>query len=115
MTAKEMVVSKRNTNMDQGNPEEQKDPHSHCPHGHCIGHSPEWKDVGEMRTEPNPGIFGKTYCLIRHCGQSMAKYKKVQTRRCNVCGRTEDHVTCKHVALCLCCGYSFDTYAECGD
>ena len=95
--------------MDHNNLAGQKYPHGQCRHGICLGHGPEWENVGEKRSEPNPGIFGKkTYWTSRHCGSPMARYKEVQTRRCRKCGRTEDNVTNYHLALCLCCGYHFN-------
>lgn len=84
-----------------------------CPHGQrryrmCLDHNPEWENIGGRRREPNPGIFGKkTYWTTSHCGQSMARYKVVQTRRCKKCGRTEDRIEIFELALCLCCGYHF--------
>ena len=100
--------------MDHNNLEgQQKCPHSQCRHGMCLDHGPEWENVGEKRCELNPGVFGKkTYWMSRHCGQPMARYKEVQTRRCRKCGRTEDHVTNYHLALCLCCGYHFDNIPD---
>ncbi|MBI2096394.1 MAG: hypothetical protein HYT43_02050 [Candidatus Taylorbacteria bacterium] len=95
--------------MDHSNLAGQKYPHGQCRHGRCLDHGPEWENVGEKRREPNPGIFGKkTYRKSRCCGQPMARYKEVQTKRCKKCGRTEDHIE-NYLALCLCCGYHFDT------
>ena len=83
-------------------------PHGQCRHGMCLDHGPEWENVGE-RSEPNSGIFGKkTYWMSRHCGQSMARYRVVQTKRCKKCGRTKDCIAIYELALCLCCGYHFD-------
>ena len=79
-----------------------------CAHGMCANHDPEWKNLGKPRTVPNPGIFGKrTYWMIRCCERSMARYKKVQRRQCQKCGRNEDQITINDLALCLCCGYHF--------
>ncbi len=64
--------------MDHSNPAGQKCSHGQCRHGMCLDHGPEWKNVGEKRREPNPGIFGKkTYWTSWHCGQPMARYKEV--------------------------------------
>ena len=94
--------------MDNSNLAGQKCPHGQCVHGMCHNHGPERENVGEKRCEPNPGIFGKkTYWTRRHCGQLMAQYKEVQTRKCRKCGRTEDNITNYYLALCLCCGYHF--------
>ncbi len=92
--------------MDHNDLTDQKCSHDQCSHGMCLDHGPEWENVGEKRREPNPGIFGKKTCwTIRHCGQPMARYKEVQTRRCRKCGRTEDYIANCYLALCLCCGY----------
>ena len=95
--------------MDHNNLAGQKCPHGQCRHGRCLDHGPEWENVGEKRHEPNPGIFGKkTYWTSRHCGQPLARYKVVQTKRCKKCGRTEDNIILDALALCLCCGYHFN-------
>ncbi len=95
--------------MDHSNLAGQKYPHGQCRHGMCLDHGPEWENVSEKRREPNTGIFGqKTYWTIRHCGQPMARYKEVQTKRCKKCGRTQDHIGIPELALCLCCGYYFN-------
>jgi hypothetical protein len=96
--------------MDHNNLASQGHPHGQCPHGRCLDHGPEWENVGEARQEPNPGFFGlmKTFWMDRCCGKPMSRYKVVQTRRCKKCGRTEDNVTHRYLALCLCCSYHFD-------
>ena len=100
--------------MDHSNLADQKRPHGQCCHGMCLDHGPEWENIGEKRREPNPGIFGKkTYWTWRHCGQPMARYKVVQTKRCKKCGRTEDHIEIYEFALCLCCGYHLDRNSYC--
>ena len=94
--------------MDHNNLAGQKCPHGQCRHGMCLDHGPEWENVGEKRSEPNPGIFGKkTYWTSRHCGKPMARYKEVRTQQCQKCGRIEDLVVNYYLALCLCCGYHF--------
>ncbi len=95
--------------MDHSNLVDPKYSHGQCCHGMCLNHDPKWEDVGEKRREPSPGMLGKkTYWTNRHCGQPMARYKEVQTRRCRECGRTEDQVVTHDLALCLCCGYHVD-------
>ena len=95
--------------MDHSNLTDQKCSHNQCHHGMCLGHGPEWENIGEKRWEPNPGIFGlKTYWRSHHCGQPMARFKEVRTRQCQKCRRTEDHIVISGLALCLCCGYHFD-------
>ncbi len=84
-----------------------------CKHGVCLDHKPEWENIGAVRLEPNPGIFGSKWWIsregssIRCCGERMAKYKEVQTQQCRKCKRTRDCVENYHIALCLCCGNSF--------
>lgn len=83
-------------------------PRSECGHGMCLDHGPNWENIGGVRREPDPGVFGrKTYWGARHCGKPMARYKEVQLRRCGKCGREEEEVRNKDLALCLCCGYHF--------
>ena len=95
--------------MDHSNPAGQKRPYGQCRHGRCLDHGPEWENFGEKRREPNPGSFGKkTWWFTRCCGEPMARYKEVQTRRCRKCGRKEDEITNSYLALCLCCGYHFN-------
>ncbi len=94
--------------MDHSNLAGQKYSHSQCVHGRCLDHGPEWENVGEVRREPNPGIFGKkTSGMNRCCGKPMTQYKEVQTQRCRKCGRTKDHITNYRLVFCLCCGYHF--------
>ena len=91
--------------MDHSDLAGEKDSYIQCGHGRCLDHGPEWENVGNVRREPNPGIFGqKTYWFTHCCGAPMARYKNVQTKRCQKCGRQEDHITYDHLALCLCCG-----------
>jgi len=53
--------------MDHNNLAGQKYSYGQCVHGRCLGHGPEWENVGKVRRrEPNPGIFGKkTYWMSR--------------------------------------------------
>lgn len=84
-------------------------PSGQCRHGRCLDHGPEWENVGEVRREPDPGIFGKkTWWFTRCCGAPMARMKDVQRKRCKKCGRTEDHIKKSYFALCLCCGRTKD-------
>ena len=93
--------------MDHSNPGGQES-HSHrqCHHRRCLHHAPEMVDHGDVRHEPNHAFFGliTTYLTARCCGESMARVKKVQTKRCKKCGRVEDFVYLYLVALCRCCG-----------
>lgn len=94
--------------MDDVKLERQKNTNSQCIHGKCLNHEPDWEKVDEVRLEPNPSTFGMTvYMFARHCGASMARYKKVQTQKCRICGHTENLVENGNVAMCLCCGYNF--------
>ena len=74
----------------------------------CLGHKPEWENVGGKRLEPNPSFFGLKkahwHPAVRCCGAQMRLYKEVQTRRCKTCELTEDHVEKDNLALCLHCG-----------
>ncbi len=95
-----------------------------CPHGMCLNHSPEWKNVGLRRYEPNPTpikLFGLTIFMFLTyrvsyyynestlcCGKKMSRYKEVQDQRCNKCGRNVVQVLNFMVALCLCCGRTKD-------
>ena len=92
--------------MDNSNLAGQKYLHGQCVHGMCHNHEPDWENVGEKRSEPNP-VGKKTYWKSRHCGKLMKRYKEVQTQKCRKCGRTEDNTMDYDLALCLCCGYHF--------
>ena len=84
-------------------------PKKQCPHGRCMKHNPEWKNIGKERYEPNPVVFGlkKTYWTNFCCGKPMARYKEIQKQQCKECGRTRDLIRDHNIALCLCCGYHF--------
>ena len=84
----------------------QKYNYSQCCHGkgRCLDHEPEWENIGKKRLEPNPGYVIKVYYC---CNERMARYKEIQTRRCQKCGRTEDNITHYYIAFCLCCGEKF--------
>lgn len=93
--------------MDHSSSADEKSPHVQCIHGMCLDHGPEWENVGERRYDSDPTFFGwkKTYWSIeRCCKKLMTMCKRVQTRRCKKCGRTEEGVISYNIARCLCCG-----------
>lgn len=74
----------------------------------CLNHTPEWKDVGEERYEPNPEIFGlkKTHWgrSTQCCGRQMLRCRVVRLQECQKCGRQNDRVIVPDFAVCSCCG-----------
>lgn len=91
----------------KGESSEKKYPNKQCAHNECLGHAPDLENVGEKKTEPNPGLFGiKTYWGNRHCGKGMIRYKVSQQKRCKKCGRDEESIE-QAFGICSCCNYPF--------
>lgn len=95
--------------MDHNDSTNQKCTHKQCDHGRCLNHSPEWKNIGEKRLEPNPIVFGwwKISLFNRCCGKPMLRMKEVQLKKCKKCGRQEYQVENYYINLCSCCGRHF--------
>jgi len=86
--------------------------HKPCPHGFCLNHDPEWKNIGEPKLVPAPRLFGllAIYLTEWHCGRPMIRMFKVQEQTCKKCGRTrlgriDDPLYFDGMAVCGCCGY----------
>jgi hypothetical protein len=85
---------------------DEKRSYSQCVHGKCLGHVPEWENVGSERLVPNPTWFGlkNTHWLVWCCGKPMLRKKLTQVLRCIECKiTTKDFTTHGNVAYCSCC------------
>lgn len=82
-------------------------PERMCRHGNCCHHNPELKPLGQKQQLPNPWFFGliPIFLFWWHCGSPLRRYKVVQRRQCQKCGRIEDQVDNDRLGVCLCCGY----------
>jgi len=95
-----------------------EDPEKSCKHGHCIGHEPEWEQVGEPRYLPYPSLlFRRTFSVFRwHCGRPMQRVKKVAERKCRKCGRQETVIAEEAASyllfVCPCCGDEDTPYLQ---
>jgi hypothetical protein len=94
-----------------------KYPERSCKHGRCVGHEPEWEQVGRPRYLSYPSlILRRTFSVFRwHCGRPMRRVTKVVDRRCRRCGRQEIVVVEGSPSylffVCPCCGYEDTPYA----
>jgi len=76
-----------------------------CSHGMCLGHDPDWENIGKTQYRPNPGIFGRKLYGYYCCGKRMIRSEAVQEQKCKKCGRTRMNILYSQVALCSCCGH----------
>jgi hypothetical protein len=87
--------------MAHGNPVKQQ--YLQCSHGHCLNHSPEWRNIGNKRLE-HPGFFRKFWWSTWCCAKPMERYQEVQRQQCEKCGRQAENVIERYIAVCCCCG-----------
>jgi hypothetical protein len=97
-------------NANQGVPCELHVHNGSCVHSKCVGHEPDWEQIGEKRIEPAPRLWGlkKNYTLTRCCGRAMQRMQEVVTHVCKICGRQKEHVVNWYLARCSCCGRTED-------
>lgn len=70
----------------------------------CLGHKPEWINVGPVRFEPRFDQFGRSYDVMRHCCDTATfGFYEMQTKRCNYCGR-EQNFHLRSLGICSACG-----------
>ncbi|HHX58930.1 MAG TPA: hypothetical protein GX706_04180 [Candidatus Moranbacteria bacterium] len=91
-------------------------PEKQCPHGNCLNHSPEFKEVGplELRRKKHP-IWGWRFLFKYCCGKRMKRAELVLPVKCNKCGRLDYQVQEYSVEYCECCGRKNANHEDGGD